>query len=211
MKFNDFILTSTIFLVSRFAAATASFEEDQAASSAARNLKPAEVSFVLQYAWFSVSILLRCTVCACANVSISPCCSLSLFVTFRSNQNRVRSSKRTNDENISSSMYNNRRGFILTKEREQQILVELREARAFQTQSESQSDLQPGVCLTRAAARCILRPITFQAFLISRRRIFGTRSLVIFPPVKNCIRSFLTTPVVTMHGVTLTVLATTVM
>jgi len=42
MKFNNFIFSSTIFLVSRFAAATASFEEDPAASSGARNLNPAE-------------------------------------------------------------------------------------------------------------------------------------------------------------------------
>ena len=136
MKFNYFILTSTIFLVSQSAGATVSFEEDQAASSGARNLKPAEVSFVLQYSWFSVSILLLCTVCACANVSV-------LFVfSFRYFQHRVCSSKRTNNED---PYYPNRGGFILTKEQEQQTLIELREARASLALSESQSsDLQQG-------------------------------------------------------------------
>ena len=42
-------------------------------------------------------------------------------------------------------MYNNRYRFILTEEQEQQTLIQLREARAFQAQfTASQSDLQPG-------------------------------------------------------------------
>jgi len=101
MKFNYFILTSTIFLVSQFAGATVSFEEDQAASSGARNLKPAA---------------------------------------------------RTNNEDPSPSINTNRRGFrgfILTKEEEQQTLIKLREARASLALSEPRaepqsSNLQPG-------------------------------------------------------------------
>ena len=84
-------------------------------------------------------------------------CSFSLFCTFCTNPNRVRSSKRNDvgpfrpiltkeqeqDRSILTKEQEKDRS-ILTKEQEQEVLKELRERRVFLTQSNSQSGLQSG-------------------------------------------------------------------